>query len=166
MDSIASGYYQAVPVDTDVYEYRGDDFLPIDNNAAALLVCQEEFLASSDSERLSLQGTGSQQSSLPQDFYRTSSQQSSLTSSSQRFTSGVSVTQIVRVKIWLAYYGTGTWASASTVSPEGLTAFACSLGWCMFALWYFNPLHCWMYYHRVPALRWTTNISGRQNNKK
>jgi hypothetical protein len=92
MDSIASGYSQAAPVDTDVYEYRGDDFLPIDNNAAALLVCQEEFrLASSDSERLSLQGTGSQQSSLPQDFYRTSSQQSSLTSSSQRVTSGVSV---------------------------------------------------------------------------
>ena len=93
MDRIAPGFSR--PVDTEIYEYRGDDFLPIDVNALG----QEGMLfrpasASLDSDQLlSSQGTGSQQSSLPQNFYGTSSQQSSLSSSSQGV--GVSVVLIL-----------------------------------------------------------------------
>ena len=91
MDRIASGYSRTV--DTDVYEYRGDDYLPMDidtiGQGGALF---RPASSSSDSEQLSSQGTGSQQSLLPQNFYRTSSsQQSSLTSSSQELGVGVSV---------------------------------------------------------------------------
>jgi hypothetical protein len=78
MDSIASGYSR--PTETDIYEYRGD-VIPIDIDA----LCQEGFYpASSDSDQLSLQGTSSsQQSSLPQSFCGSGSQQSFLTLSSQ-----------------------------------------------------------------------------------
>jgi len=81
MDRFASGYPRTV--DTDIYEYCGDDFLPIDIDALG----PEGMLfhpqaASSDSDQLSLQGTGSRQSSL-RNFNRTSSHQSSLRSSFQ-----------------------------------------------------------------------------------
>ena len=65
MDRFASGYSRSCTVDADVYEYRGDDYLPMDTNALG----QEGALfrpasSSLDSEQLSLQGTDSQQSLL------------------------------------------------------------------------------------------------------
>ena len=74
------GYSHAV--DTNFYEYRSNDFLPID---ISVLDSDQEGAPfhprSLVSDQLSSQGTGSQQSLLPQNFYRTSSEQSSLTSS-------------------------------------------------------------------------------------
>ena len=77
---MALGYSRTV--DTDFYEYHRDDFLPI--NISVLDLDQEGAPFCPRSlvlDQLSSQGTGSQQSSLPQKFYRTSSKQSSLTSS-------------------------------------------------------------------------------------
>jgi hypothetical protein len=128
MDRNTSGYSRTV--DTDVYEYCNDDFIPIDTLGQAN---QGALFRPASSDQLSLQGTSSssQQSSLLQNFYRTSSQHSSLTSSSQ----GVGVVRYssVRVNILTGFGGIGTWTSASTVSPECLTAFALSLGKCRFA---------------------------------
>lgn len=80
MDRFAAGY--SCTFDTDLYEYRGDNFLPINIDAlgheGAVL---RSASASLDSEQLSLQGASSQQSLFLQNLYRTSSQQSSLTSS-------------------------------------------------------------------------------------
>ena len=66
--------------DTQIYEYRGDKFLPIDTLVPEGIPFHH---ASSGSDQLSLQGTnlGSEQSVLPQNFYGSSSQQSSLSSS-------------------------------------------------------------------------------------
>ena len=80
MDQMALGYSHTV--DTDFYEYRSDDFLPI--NVSVLDSDQEGAPFRPGSlvlDQLSSQGMGSQQSLLPQIFYRTSSEQSSLTSS-------------------------------------------------------------------------------------
>jgi hypothetical protein len=79
MDSLNSGYSRTV--ETDVYEYRSDGFLPIDALSQERTLC---LPSSSDSDQLSMQGSGSQQSSLAQNFYRASSMQSSLTSSSSQ----------------------------------------------------------------------------------
>ena len=77
---MALGYSRAV--DTDFYEYHSNDFLPIDFSVLDLDQEGAPFrLRSLVSDQLSSQGTGSQQSSLPQKFYRTSSEQNSLTSS-------------------------------------------------------------------------------------
>ena len=80
MDRMTLGYSHAV--DTNFYEYRSNDFLPID---ISVLDSDQEGAPfhprSLVSDQLSSQGTGSQQSSLPQNFYRSSSKQSSLTSS-------------------------------------------------------------------------------------
>lgn len=75
-------------MDTEIYEYRGDDFLPIDIDTLVRRapdgMLLRPALSSSDSELQSLQGTGtSSQQSLPQNLYGTSSQQTSLSSSSQ-----------------------------------------------------------------------------------
>ena len=80
MDRMALGYTHAV--DTNFYEYCSNDFLPID--ISVLDLDQEGVPFHPRSlvlDQLSSQGTNSQQSSLPQKFYRTSSKQSSLTSS-------------------------------------------------------------------------------------
>jgi hypothetical protein len=75
MDMIAPGHSGVV--DADIYEYRDDTLRPID--VGVLGQGGTPFnLAISDS---SSQGAGSQQSSLQQNFYRASGQQSSLTSS-------------------------------------------------------------------------------------
>jgi hypothetical protein len=81
MDRIASGY----TADTDVYEFRGEDYLDIDTQGALF----HPASSSSDSDQQSFQGTGSQQIQHPQNFYRACSQRSSLTSS-QGVASGVS----------------------------------------------------------------------------
>lgn len=98
MDRIPSGY----TADTDVYEYRGENFL--DNDAQGTLF--RPASSSSDSDQLSLQGIGSsQQSSLPQNFYRACSQRSSLTSSSQGPGVGVSAIFLpVRVKVLTGFW--------------------------------------------------------------
>ena len=77
---MALGYSRAV--DTDFYEYHSNDFLPIDFSVLDLDQEGAPFRPGSlVLDQLSSQGTGNQQSSLPQNFYRTSSEQSSLTSS-------------------------------------------------------------------------------------
>ena len=75
MNGILSGY----TADTEVYEYRGENFL--DSDAQGTLFRPASSSSISDSDQLSLQGIGSQQNSLPQNFYRACSQRSSLTSS-------------------------------------------------------------------------------------
>lgn len=83
-------------VDTDFYEYRGDTFLPIDASVlgreGAALPVFHLATSSSGSDQLSLQGAGSQQSSL-QNFYRTSDQQSSLSSSEGVGVSGIPLSE-------------------------------------------------------------------------
>lgn len=113
MDRNTLAYSRAV--DTDIYEYRGDDFLPIDVrvNSDALLVGLggAQFRpagSSSDSDQVSLQEIDSQQSSLPQYFYRTStSQQSSLTSSQEASVSAVFLSQS-QIIDWLWHRNKGS----------------------------------------------------------
>lgn len=102
MDRNVSGYSRAV--DTDVYEYRNDNFLPIDTLGQANLGA---LFPPASSDELSLQGTGSSQQSSLLNFYKTStSQHSSLTSSSQ----GVGVVRYFFVSQnidWLWYRNMG-----------------------------------------------------------
>ena len=83
-----NGIFLGYTADTEVYEYCGEIFL--DSDAQGMLFRPASSSSILDLDQLSLQGIGSQQNLLPQNFYRACSQRSSLTSSSQGLGVGVS----------------------------------------------------------------------------